>query len=64
MRKIRFVQINVARFARNVAWDFFYDFQTLCIKVIISNGRKMENEFFIALFFRVQVVLKLLGCSN
>ena len=23
--------VNVARFARNVEWDFFYDFQTLCL---------------------------------
>ena len=24
------VDVNVARFARNVDWDFFCDFQTLC----------------------------------
>ena len=23
---------NIARFARNIEWDFFYDFQTLCQK--------------------------------
>ena len=23
--------VNVARYARNVEWDFFCDFQTLCI---------------------------------
>ena len=31
--------VNVARFARNVEWDLFYDFQTLCIlwKIIIHR---------------------------
>ena len=23
--------LNVARFARSVEWDFFFDFQTLCV---------------------------------
>ena len=32
-----FVQnVNVARFARNIEWDFFYDFQTLCNDIIIT----------------------------
>ena len=28
------MNVNVARFARNVKWDFFCDFQTLCMCVI------------------------------
>ena len=31
--------VNVARFARNVEWDFFYDFQTLC------DLEKIDSEF-------------------
>ena len=33
--------VNVARFARNVEWDFFCDFQTLC------KGQKFENRRFV-----------------
>ena len=32
--------VNVARFARNVEWDFFYDFQTLCL----LNPLKCETK--------------------
>ena len=31
----------VARFARNVEWDFFYDFQTLCIMLFFSYFRTL-----------------------
>ena len=34
------VNVNVARFARNVEWDFFYDFQTLCL----LNPLKCETK--------------------
>ena len=27
--------VNVARFARNVECDFFYNFQTLCVKTSV-----------------------------
>ena len=29
--------VNVARFARNVEWDFFCDFQTLCMLIYNST---------------------------
>ena len=37
--------VNVARFARNVEWDFFCDFQTLC--TIWSNLRLLKAEGFL-----------------
>ena len=41
--------VNVARFARNVEWDFFCDFQTLCLLYLdwpISDT-KFWPEFFL-----------------
>ena len=42
--------VNVARFARNVEWDFLCDFQTLCImidfwvkKSIVKNAKVARN---------------------
>ena len=45
--------VNVARFARNVEWDFFCDFQTLCMKVSFhcSLSSKQEKLTF-RTFFR------------
>ena len=39
--ELLFIQnVNVARFARKVEWDFFWDFQTLCRKLVhIYLGR-------------------------
>ena len=36
--------VNVARFARNIKWDFFCDFQTLCkgLKKSIANWAKKQ----------------------
>ena len=33
------INVNVARFARNVEWDFFCDFQTLWV------GQKVQSKF-------------------
>ena len=35
--------VNVARFARNVKWDFFCDFQTLCFSEKMQNPQKSKN---------------------
>ena len=32
--------VYVARFARNIEWDFFCDFQTLCIFLCFKRSRK------------------------
>ena len=37
--------VNVARFARNVEWDFFYDFQTPCGNPY-KKDQKNETFFF------------------
>ena len=41
--------VNVARFARNVEWDFFYDFQTPCkigdLKLYVVGNMKKNWEF-------------------
>ena len=40
--------VNIACYARNVEWDFFCDFQTLCqntfLKIFERKGRKIANE--------------------
>ena len=37
--------VNVARFARNVEWDFFCDFQTPCFSAYRILKRKLEKIF-------------------
>ena len=49
--------VNVARFARNVEWDLFYDFQTLCVC----------NKDILACFFFTKVLklrLDAVGAKN
>ena len=45
--------VNVARFARNVAWEFFCDFQTSWIKA----GKKPDlQKYFKVSFISIQLL--------
>ena len=37
---------NVARFARNVEWDFFWDFQTLCHSFISCTQKDLVSTLY------------------
>ena len=50
--------VNVARFARNVEWDFFCDFQTLClIHVLLTWSKVWCRFFFVAAFIFKKLML-------
>ena len=42
---------NLARFARNHEWDFFYDFQTLCVCVMLCTNCETGVILIPSLFF-------------
>ena len=42
--------VNVARFARNVEWDFFGNFQILCASGVIVERKSNSKSCFLCLF--------------
>ena len=53
--------VNVARFARNVEWDFFYDFQTQCSMACQFLGKKSLLFIFCIgkMSMMIHIVLKM-----
>ena len=53
--------VNLARFARNVEWDFFYDFQTQCSMACQFLGKKSLLFIFCIgkMSMMIHIVLKM-----
>ena len=47
--------VNVARSARNVEWDFFCDFQTPCIRCIFEEPKSIRLDIWISRSFKTKI---------